>query len=892
MRYCFCLFFCTIQFLFAQEPKQELRLQYSLALKDFNAENPTILSDQKALILFEKIAKLSPNGIKEALIIAEAAQKAGVLVQSLNKNKEAKSHYINSLELAKKYKLADSVSFRGMLYLSGIYFYAAQYDSCLHYLSQAEKIYDANPKLSEAERLFNTKGVLLFEAGNFRQSLLYFKKAETLKDNDEYSNKNNQALALQFLNEPDSTFKILINLERVFPDESDLKINIASALNSLNKPSEAIRYLNKIKGKNMGLSFYNAYGIAYFKLNNLNQSKFYFELAKNKNVADKKGIDAGLTVYYLGLIAVQQGDLKLALNFFQEALLKLNHNFTSSDIRVNPTANFDNFNSFFVLDVLHQKAICFEKLYFKTADNQYLTASVETWEAMKITALGITKTYNQENARFDIVSKIYPKFQDYTSFLYQVYLKNNELKYAEKAFEIGEEAKAIVLEISISESKLKSNSGIPQSLLNQEKNLIISLNALKRKLENKTNLEQKNIQKLITDTEINLTKLNATLEAYPNHKKSKFEKKSTLSISEVRQNLRKEELLISYINLKNKVLLFGISKNEFVTILISDKKELDNKLRTLKNEIKIGKNSNLYFELNKILIGPFKDILKNKSELVFISEGEANGLPIETLKDNEGKYLIEKYAVSYLFSVKFLKSQEIISKNNSVLAFAPFTSKESSYFLASSESEILGIPNGTAFLNLNANRTNFLKNYQRFGIIHLATHAVSNIDEPLKSFIRFSDKTDSNDKYYLYEFSPGQLKNTSLVFLSACDSYGSTFMDGEGVRGLSRGFYLAGSESIISSLWKAEDFSTSFISRSFYTYLNAGKTYQKAIQLAKIDFLNDPEMAQFQLPKYWAPLIFVGHQSQESGFSFAKLALILAISISAFFIIKKSKFKL
>jgi CHAT domain-containing protein len=144
----------------------------------------------------------------------------------------------------------------------------------------------------------------------------------------------------------------------------------------------------------------------------------------------------------------------------------------------------------------------------------------------------------------------------------------------------------------------------------------------------------------------------------------------------------------------------------------------------------------------------------------------------------------------------------------------------------------------------------------------------------------------------MYEFSPGQLKNTSLVFLSACDSYGGSFLGGEGMRGLSRGFYLAGSESIISSLWKAEDYSTSKISIKFYEYLNKGNSYQKALQLAKIDHLKDPQMAQFRDPKYWATLISVGHQNQADPFSFWNLLLVFGIAFTAYYIIKKSKFKL
>jgi CHAT domain-containing protein len=508
---------------------------------------------------------------------------------------------------------------------------------------------------------------------------------------------------------------------------------------------------------------------------------------------------------------------------------------------------------------------------------------------MKKAAIGITKSYNQENARLDIISKIYPKFQDYTSFLYELYTKTGETKYAEKAFENGENTKAIVLDMSISESKLKSDSGIPESLLNEEKNLIISLNALKRNLENKTVAQQKSLLKTITDTEIKLEKLNTNLESNPKYRKAKFSDKSSVKLSEIKKNINADAFIISYVVLKDKILMFGVSKNEFIMRPVSNKNQIDKQLVKLKQDIKSGSNGVLPKEIYKIIIEPFYDVLKNKSELTLITDGELNGLPFEALKDAEGKYLIEKYAIGYLFSAKFLKSKDSKSKDISVMAFAPFNDKLSSFFLPNSEIEIQEIPNVKTYIGKNGSKINFLKNYQNFAVIHLATHAISNIKEPEKSFFRFYDKNSADNKFYMYEFSPGQLKNTSLVFLSACDSYGDSFIGGEGVRGLSRGFYLAGSESIISSLWKAEDFSTSHISRRFYSYLQAGKSYQKALQLAKIDFIKDPQMAQFQSPKYWAPLIFVGHQTQNDIVSFVNFFLIIGIGITVFIILKKIK---
>jgi len=58
---------------------------------------------------------------------------------------------------------------------------------------------------------------------------------------------------------------------------------------------------------------------------------------------------------------------------------------------------------------------------------------------------------------------------------------------------------------------------------------------------------------------------------------------------------------------------------------------------------------------------------------------------------------------------------------------------------------------------------------------------------------------------------------------------------GEGIVGLSRAFMLAGSKSVIVSLWSVESNSTAILMKSFYTYLKSGKSREASLWLAKDD---------------------------------------------------------
>lgn len=130
-----------------------------------------------------------------------------------------------------------------------------------------------------------------------------------------------------------------------------------------------------------------------------------------------------------------------------------------------------------------EKAEVFGQLYLKTKELRYLRGAIGTYEAFGLIASKISKTYNQEDARLDIVDNIHPKYQSFTKILWAAYRNTNDPLYAERAFEVSEESKATVLSLSINESQIKKVSDVPDSLIKAEQNLQISLAALQKILK-------------------------------------------------------------------------------------------------------------------------------------------------------------------------------------------------------------------------------------------------------------------------------------------------------------------------------------------------------------------------------------------------------------------------
>lgn len=64
---------------------------------------------------------------------------------------------------------------------------------------------------------------------------------------------------------------------------------------------------------------------------------------------------------------------------------------------------------------------------------------------------------------------------------------------------------------------------------------------------------------------------------------------------------------------------------------------------------------------------------------------------------------------------------------------------------------------------------------------------------------------------------------------------------------------------VITSLWKADNKTTGYITQRLDYYLKKGLSKDKALQKAKTDLLSNAEIdARFKSPVYWAHLVYTG----------------------------------
>src|SRR5262249_16302935 len=112
------------------------------------------------------------------------------------------------------------------------------------------------------------------------------------------------------------------------------------------------------------------------------------------------------------------------------------------------------------------------------------------------------------------------------------------------------------------------------------------------------------------------------------------------------------------------------------------------------------------------------------------------------------------------------------------------------------------------------------------------------------------------------EASGLDLWGTKLVTLSACDTGIGEVRNGEGVYGLRRAFVLAGTETLVMSLWPVSDSISRETMVAYYTALRAGLGRGDALRQAKLAML---KRRGRQHPFYWASFIQSGQWASLDG---------------------------
>jgi CHAT domain-containing protein len=134
-------------------------------------------------------------------------------------------------------------------------------------------------------------------------------------------------------------------------------------------------------------------------------------------------------------------------------------------------------------------------------------------------------------------------------------------------------------------------------------------------------------------------------------------------------------------------------------------------------------------------------------------------------------------------------------------------------------------------------------------ILHILAHTHRSADNRIQFHL---------NKDTITVYSSGFLK-PKLVVLEGCSSGEGQNLKSEGSINLTRSFFYGGSESVIYSIWDADNQASTNLFLQFYRELSTGSNSSKALCKAKLILIKDIYHPEWANPYYWANFQLTGH---------------------------------
>ncbi len=253
------------------------------------------------------------------------------------------------------------------------------------------------------------------------------------------------------------------------------------------------------------------------------------------------------------------------------------------------------------------------------------------------------------------------------------------------------------------------------------------------------------------------------------------------------------------------------------------------------NPVNEGNQTKNLQQLYQLLIAPIADLLPADSNqrVIFVPQDELFLVPFAALQDTQGKYLIEKHTILTAPSIQVLElthqqrekvnqaavKDAIVVGNPTMPSIAPKIGEKPQQLAslkgAKQEAEAIArLLNTKALTGDEATKATVLARLPGARIVHLATHGLFDDFQGLQSAVALAPTSNDNGLLTAEEILNLKL-NADLVVLSACNT-GRGRITGDGVIGLSRSLFIAGTPSVMVSLWSVPDAPTASLMSEFY----------------------------------------------------------------------------
>jgi len=273
--------------------------------------------------------------------------------------------------------------------------------------------------------------------------------------------------------------------------------------------------------------------------------------------------------------------------------------------------------------------------------------------------------------------------------------------------------------------------------------------------------------------------------------------------------------------------------------------------------------------LYEMLIAPAQraGLLGQAHRLLLVPHGVLTYLPFAALRNpGTGRYLVQDFTLVALPSaaaLKALRSDRSAAPPSAAPAgvFAPEV-KQLPATATEAQAVRRALGSAEVFAGPRATKRAVRRALATTGIVHLATHAEMNANNPLFSHIALAREpgagTAGDGRLDVHEILGLQI-GSDLVFLSGCETAlgagaATDFAPGEDYATLARAFLYAGARNVVATLWRVEDRGAAELAGRFYRHL-PGRPAAEALAEVQRELLANP---RYRTAYYWAGYVLSG----------------------------------
>ncbi len=782
-------------------------------------------------------------------------------------------------------------------------------DQALINYNKAIAILNKRNNTGTLDLVYNNIGVIYKQRGEYSKALGFYKKSLNITLNnftenhpnvarkyinigDLYNIQDNSNVALEYYKK---ALKILTStFQKDHPLISECYSNIGSVYLKQAKYRLALYYCDKAVIMNINLfgtnhpytsDIYNNTAQVYFEKRDYTKALEYLQKSLKIRLSIHGQNHTNIVESYNRI-----GSFYLKTKKYYNALINYERAIT-----VNTIPGTDQYlDQNVLLSTLNGQAKTYKKIFQKSKDIGSLNNSINTYQKADTLINKIRQTFTNYQDKVSFAKKAAAIYQGAIEAQLLLYHHNQDQKSLDQAFLYAEKSKANTLKELLAASNAKNFTGLSTDLLELEKELRINNSFYQSKI-NKERSSQATDSTKITNYESRLFDINRRQDSltnileknYPKYYQLKHEN-NIVSVVDIQKNLKENTTLLEFFVADSSAYAFTISKNNLAVQELKTE-DLTNKIEQLREAI-TSKNVEDYkqsaYGLYYQLLAPITDKLVG-DELIIIPDGPLWHLNFELLltqKDasNNPKtlsYLLKDYAVTYANSANLLfaasKKDKRFKKLQECLAFS-FTDstnivdaktmslatlRDTGDDLPGTRKEIKAISDiidGQYYFGSQAVEANFKKKAGEYNILHLALHGDVDNQRPENSKLYFTKSKDTIEDNLLYSHELFALDiPAELTVLSACNTGTGKIAKGEGIMSLGSAFQYAGTKSLLLSSWEVSDQTTPELMKYFYINLKQGMNKAKALQQAKLQYLNTANINRVH-PFYWGGFYLVG----------------------------------